>query len=545
VERSNLSSERQALHWRSAAIVLLLSVIYAAPAQALNIIAVYRAACKRDIGVILLVEKRQIHLLQADGVIKRIPRHEIVSLVYYPAAHFPLMKLPGPHSVSPIRVRTRDERTVVDLAVGWPTNFSERKISLLLPSGEDFTVDKESIWSLDYEHFDPKHTTTSKAQLPQLEHPQTSGFCTTATQPTARQRLFPQQILNDQVVIRRELDRLMRSYEDLREDIDDQKFYAVPQLYHNRTSLGFWGSFFSRYAASSTRSNNLTPLLTNTFSSGPFRYQHIFFTGTTPNGILIHNEAQSQIFYRLKAAYFHASVLIDPNLALVGKNYWWRSSDLEDEDLDDRLNEYAIVELGFDLGPVAVQLQPVSLAHAAIKQGNRAIVNRTVPLWRGGVRVVFPELTIEAMGGLSPSNRSDHETKERFPGDEAEPENADGPRWTASWDATWSYVYARLNITWLTPWHDITLRWWNVVRHFEHELTLLDRTPEIFELDYPPPDRYRSLVVSTALQATYTFWHRFEVGAHVVFEVQRRRLNQERAQVRLLPKFSLFAGMSF
>ncbi|MBU1910557.1 MAG: hypothetical protein KJ726_10960, partial [Verrucomicrobia bacterium] len=108
-------------------------------------------------------------------------------------------------------------------------------------------------------------------------------------------------------MIRRELDRLRKGYQELVDDIEDQKFYPVPQLYRNRTSLGFWGSLLSRYAASESRSNNLTPLLTNTYSSGPFRYQHIFFTGTTPNGLLLHNEAQTQVFYRFKAAYFHAS----------------------------------------------------------------------------------------------------------------------------------------------------------------------------------------------------------------------------------------------
>ncbi len=551
--------------------------------SALNVNAVYRAACEREVGVILRVEKRQIHLLKQDGTVAKIPRHEIVSLVYYPVAQFPLARLPRADSVKPVRVQTRDQRKWVELAFGWPINFSERKMSLLLPSGEDFTVDKGSVWSLTYDTFASRERPTPP-RMPRFEHPQTSGFCTVASepvaasqpaasqpaadepgasqlgagqpaasqlgagqpaasqpaasqpaasrpiasepvvsQPIAQRRVFPQQILNDQVVIRRELNRLMEGYEELVEDINDQKFYPVPQIYKNRTSLGFWGSFFSRYAASKSRSNNLTPLLTNTFSSGPFRYQHIFFTGSTPNGMLIHNEAQTQIFYRFKAAYFHTSLLIDPNLALVGDKYFWRAEDLEDETLDDRVNEYAIVELGFDLGPVAIQLQPVSMAHGAVKHGSLLSTSRAIPLWRAGVRVAVADLTIEAMGGATPSG--------------IEGEVTDGTQ-RSSGHSEWRYIYGRLNFSWVTPWHDIAVRWWTVIRHLTHQSTLWGQLSE-------ERHEYRALSVSSALQLTYLFWHRFKLGVHFVVEVQRRELDQEPAQTRTLPKLSLFGSMSF
>ena len=112
--------------------LLLALAVVPRPSRALNVNAVYRAACEREVGVILRVEKRQIHLLKQDGTVAQIPRHEIVSLVYYPVAQFPLAQLPPPESIKPVRVHTRDRRRWVELAFGWPINFSERKMSLLL-----------------------------------------------------------------------------------------------------------------------------------------------------------------------------------------------------------------------------------------------------------------------------------------------------------------------------------------------------------------------------------------------------------------------------
>ena len=65
---------------RIIALALLLALVgLSSTAEALNVIAVYRAACEREVGVILRVERRRIHLLKSSGAIAKIPRHEIVS----------------------------------------------------------------------------------------------------------------------------------------------------------------------------------------------------------------------------------------------------------------------------------------------------------------------------------------------------------------------------------------------------------------------------------------------------------------------------------
>ena len=550
-------------------------LLWPAASRALDVVAVYRTACKREIGVILRVEKRRIQLLRRDGSIKAIPRHEIVSLVHYPVSQFPIPRLRAPITVLPIRIETRQDRRWAELAHGWPINYGERKLSLLLPSGKDFSVDRNSIWELRFANFPPgtfagraaprperpapvarpasqpgsrpasqpsssqpssrpSSQPTSPAARPptrtpppagqqptaeRFEHPQTSGFCQ-AQGPTTGRRLYPQQILNDRIVIRRELDRLMKGYEELLEDMGDQKFYPVPLIHRNRTSLGYWGSVLSRYGASDSRSNNLTPLLTNTYSSGPFRYQHIIFTGNTPNRLLIHNESQTQIFYSFKAAYFHTSLLVDPNLALVGEKFFWRAVDLEDEELDDRVSEYAIVELGFDLGPVAVQLQPVSMAQVAVKAGSMFDTHEAVDLWRGGVLLRFPEWSVEAMGGYAEAD-----------------EGYSAPQ---AWgEARWSCGYARVNLEWHTPWWQMTVRLWTALRRLVYELSLHGDTGGT------ESHEYRSISVSNALQVTVPFLHRFEAGGHLVLESQSRSYQDEAAKLRLMPKLSLFAGMSF
>ncbi|NJM09463.1 MAG: hypothetical protein HC883_00750 [Bdellovibrionaceae bacterium] len=62
----------------------------------------------------------------------------------------------------------------------------------------------------------------------------------------------------------------------------------------------------------------------------------------------IHEEAQVQSYYRMKADYFHFSGMVDPNLLLVGSRDKWSAADLKSEDV--RANDSAFMEFGFDFG---------------------------------------------------------------------------------------------------------------------------------------------------------------------------------------------------
>jgi hypothetical protein len=378
-------------------------LLAAPPARALNVHAVYRAACDRVLGVIMRVDRRTVHLLSLDGQMIEIPRHEIVSLAYYPVSALPAGAVPSDPAIRPLRVQAMVGGALVDLLEGWPIDYSEQKIAFLQRDGKELVVNRDSLWALA---FTPGPAAASPAASPPaywFVHPQAGGFCgeETAAEQAAIP-VFPQQILNDEVVIKRELDRLQAGYEEILRYENDQKYYPVPQLYTNRTMLGIWLPLGSRYGASVNRTN-IAPLLTDELSLGPFRYQHVFVTGSAPNGLLIHDEAQTQIFYRFKAAYFHASVFFDPSLLLLAGKYRWQPDDLHPDRPDDRLAESFLAELGFDFGPLAVEIVPVSVTESAIKMSNGVFVrpNGNLNLPRLGGRLTFVRLTVELWAGLS------------------------------------------------------------------------------------------------------------------------------------------------
>jgi hypothetical protein len=525
---SSCSSARVARSAVAAAGLALALALAAPAAHALSVHAVYRTACSRDLGVILRVEKRQIHLLRLDGAVVRIPRHEIVSLAYYPLSQLPIARIPTPPGFPPLRVKTRFRDQVVDLLTGWPIDYSENQVSFLLRNGKELVVDRASIWSLDDE-VDGAATPAGggRPEAVVFVHPQTSGFCAQrGPQAAGGREIFAQQILNDQIVIRRELDRLLEGYEQVVEYEQDQVFYPEPFLYRNRTMLGLWVSMFSRYGASSTRSNNYTPLLVDELALGPFRYQHLFLSGAAPNDMFLHHEAQSQLFYRFKAAYFHTSVFFDPNLVLVGNEYPWQEEDFDDTSQDDRLSETLGIEFGFDWGPLAIELYPVVVGQAAVKVGDFFDVHSEHNLWRAGARLTFPSWRAQLAVGLS-STEGDADL---YIDDEQMPT-------FALWNTEWDFRYARLNLGW-RPTASLDLALSAIARGLDYQATLVS---EADAMDYS----YESTSVSTSVQASYALSHRFSVGGHGIVEVHRRDGSGLDAETRTLPRFGLFTGFWF
>ena len=357
---------------RAACVVLLMLV--ARPAFALNVLGVYRSACDRVMGVVVRVERRDVHLLDLTGHMVTIPRHEIVSLAYYPVPSLPIDQLALGPSFPMFRVKALQDKRIVDLVEGWPVDYSEEKISFLGRDGRDLVINRDSIWSIELsDSGQPAEAASAAASATDsptasgfdYAHPQASGFCASPGAGEGRRQVFPQQFLNDEVVIKRELDRLQEGYEKVEKYSHDQLFYPVPEVHRNETSLGLWLSLGSRHGATDRR-NNLTPLLTDELSFGPFGYQHIIMTGSAPNRLLVHEEPQTQIFYAFKAAYFHASVFFDPNLVLVGDKYTWRYSDFVNYRASDRWVESFLIEMGFDLGNFSLQIVPVSVTEVGM-----------------------------------------------------------------------------------------------------------------------------------------------------------------------------------
>jgi len=424
-------------------------LLTARPAFALNVLGVYRAACDRVMGVVVRVERRDVHLLTLSGQLVTIPRHEIVSLTYYPVPNLPISNITLGADFPVYRVLALQGKQIVDLVEGWPIDYSEEKISFLQRDGKDLVINRDSIWSLEIvPSVTQQATATLTADGLDYAHPQASGFCEGAQTAAGRRQIFPQQFLNDEVVIKRELDRLQEGYEKVEKYSHDQLFYAVPEIYRNETSLGMWLSLGSRHGANDRR-NNLTPLLTDELSFGPFGYQHVIMTGSAPNRLLIHEEPQTQIFYAFKAAYFHASVFFDPNLVLVGEKYAWRYSDFSDNDANDRWVESFLIELGFDIGNLSMQLVPVSVASIGMggKVGYRKVDQN---LWRLGPRFVHRRFQADVTAGTTPGN-GDHFTYGRA--------NLDVPlssHTTVGWSGIYRAISSQKDYEWQTTVYDFS-----------------------------------------------------------------------------------------
>lgn len=379
----------------------LASVIaHAGEARAINVHAVYRSACDRELGIIIDVQKRELTLLGLDGQVRRIPRYEVASIAYYPVSGISI-DAARVHLTQPaIEVRTLQDGELVPLLIGWPVDFNQERIAFVTIDGQEVVVHRDRIWSLEYLEHLPRSGKAAKPQALDFVHPHAVGFCNRPSDDAHARPVFPQQFINDQVVIKRELDRLMEGHDEVREYERDQVFYPMPEIYTNETALGLWTSHGRKHAATASRPNNFTPVLYDELSLGPFGYQHRLVTGAAPMPFSVHTEVQTQIYYRFKAAYFHASAMFDPNLLLVGSEYEWQKNDLASDRPDMRIIEALMVELGFDWGPVALQISPGSLSMIAARTGD-AFVTEEHALFRFGPRVTLRDWEAEILVGIS------------------------------------------------------------------------------------------------------------------------------------------------
>jgi hypothetical protein len=369
-------------------------------ARAINVHAVYRTACDRELGIIIDVQKREITLLGLNGTVRRIPRYEVASIAYYPVSGIAIDPERVQQAQPALEVRTLQDGQLVPLLSGWPVDFNEERVAFVNLDGQEVIVQRDRIWSLEYLERLPPRGPAARPQAFNFVHPHAVGFCNrTVPEPNAR-AVFPQQFINDQIVIKRELDRLMEGHDEIREYERDQVFYPVPELYHNETALGLWTSHGHKHGATASRPNNFTPVLYDELSLGPFGYQHRLVTGAAPMPFSVHTEIQTQIYYRFKAAYFHASAMFDPNLLLVGAEYDWKKNDLDADRPDLRITEALMVELGFDWGPLSLQISPGALSMIAARTGD-AFVTEEHALFRFGPRLTLLNWEAELLVGFS------------------------------------------------------------------------------------------------------------------------------------------------
>ncbi len=337
----------------------LVLVLIPFSAGAINIHGLYTSSCKRELGIIVNVNDSKVQLLSIKGKIFTIPRHEIIFMTYYAIDSLPTLEIENADEVEMAKIRTLQENKIVDFVSGWPIDYSEDNISFLNLKGHEVIITRESIWEIEFDNA-PEQTRfiNDKNYWYTFIHPYPFKNCpdepSIITQKIKLYNVFPQQLLSDPVKIKRELDRLQKGREKVQKYESWQQFYPVPQVYTNDTSLGYWFTYGSRYGASNNRSNNLTPFLQNEYSSGPFGYQHLFLTGSGPMPYSIHEEPQTQIYYRLKADYFHTAIMLDPNLFLMPYDkYSWSKNDLNK--YDDRHTQTISYEIGLDYSYFTIQ----------------------------------------------------------------------------------------------------------------------------------------------------------------------------------------------
>ncbi|MGE0633699.1 MAG: hypothetical protein AB7O96_14895, partial [Pseudobdellovibrionaceae bacterium] len=249
--------------------LLLLLFCVSLQASAVNLQALYTSACNREIGLVFGVDKQFIHFLTIEGKVQKIRRYEVLFWVDYPTDSLPMSESVDLRDISHLVVKTQKGNDIVDLVRGWPIGFTEEKISFIDFEGKESLIDRDNIFSLEYVQTNSllNFTRRKDLQLFSFVHPYAFRDCPLTK---AANTVFPQQILSDPVVIKKELDRLQQGYEKIKRYTREQNFYPLPHVHENSTRLGIWQNFNSRYGSSTKRINNLTPVLTDESSSDVF-----------------------------------------------------------------------------------------------------------------------------------------------------------------------------------------------------------------------------------------------------------------------------------
>lgn len=331
---------------------LLIPLFFSFQASALELTSYYLTSCRREVGFNLKVENHAITVLNLEGQILEIPRYDVIAISKYPIDKLPIKAVSGfkDFNLFYFQVLTKYGRDLVPLVSGWPISFSKNKISFLSLKGEEVAIARDNIWEIN-RYPSPNHALFENSSNKDFRfvHPVALNNCPYEdSKKSETVSVHPSEFVTDSVAIKRRLDQIANDQQVVRDYVRKKKFYAVPQVYKNQSTLGFWLVQGSRYGSSETRENNGAPILDTQFSDGPFGFQSTSYTGSVPNKYFVHEEAQTQFFYRFKADYFHLGFMFDPNIILVGSKYKWQVEDLEEQ--DHRLFESTLLELGLDFG---------------------------------------------------------------------------------------------------------------------------------------------------------------------------------------------------
>lgn len=391
----------------TALLVMVGCLLSFSDAWAINMAAIYRSACQREVGVIIDADDSKIRLLTLSGKVRNIERFNIIYMAYYPVGQIPVSQVNSAGDVDVTIIRTIFKDDVVDLVKGWMVDAADDRISFLTVSGTETVVDQEDIWDIDLVPLlkNARFETDDQKKY-QFVHPYPFMHCNNQTESAGNAHLiYPQHLLGDPILIKKELDRLTEGYERLKGFHADKVFYARPQVYGNDARLGLWAVFGSRYGGTRNRNNNLIPEIVSEYSAGPFGFQHIVVTGNAlmPQGV--HEEPQMHFFYGLKADYVHFAIMVDFNRYVIGESkYQWHADDLMEN--DHRVNDTLNVSGGFDYGNFAIDFSIWNRIQYGVRVGNQFHEN-SINLNKGGFVFENRSLKAELYYGFGDDKKED------------------------------------------------------------------------------------------------------------------------------------------
>ena len=216
-------------------------------ASAADIMAIYSNSCDRTVGVPLDVDISNIYFLAFDGMIKKIPRYNVMAIAVYPLGEIPIKEIKNElkkKDIYSFSIKTLYNNDIIPLVRGWPVQFTKDKVSFLNHRGREILVDRQNIWELELLKT-PRFTKLRNDISTRYEfvHPFRQYDCPRKFYgPSHRPviKVFPQEYISNQVTIKRRFDTMMDYLLELRDYHREQKFYAVPQVYKNQTTIGYW-----------------------------------------------------------------------------------------------------------------------------------------------------------------------------------------------------------------------------------------------------------------------------------------------------------------
>jgi len=363
-------------------LVVFLVTVFCNSVYGLDLYGVYTGSCLRDVGTILDVRDQAFDILTLDGSVKTLARYQANYLAIYPIDVLPISKFDLSKGSVVFKIYSLTGDKIKPLLEGWPVNYTQDQISFLTLSGREVLVDKTDIWKIE-----TKKVTKSMQKGKLVKNkvsfmdPYPFIHCKNGA---SKNVIIPQKLFSDAVDVKREFDRLQKGHKELIKFKRRQIFYPKPEVYKNSTMLGLWLMSGARYGASKSRPNNFSPFLHNELSLGAYSYQHLITTGSGPILDGTHAETQTHFYYRMKAEYIHLSLMLDPNLLLVGDQYDWNGEDLAATDF--RVNESFFMELGFDIGKFSFEFSPTLSVHSSYKVDGQFYELPNLSVLRAGLR---------------------------------------------------------------------------------------------------------------------------------------------------------------